>query len=403
MRTRSFIAAILVLGFASGALIAHWRASIPETKAASGAAQTFNQLITGFIDTDEFVEYWKDFTRNTCQRDEIFRMHDEMDATRASLRAALYGTVVTAANSAVTGSETTVADPQTYVDKYRDESVELYYLRNFVKSYEIPLVGAPTPGHVEATDKTTLYNDMYARFVEKKGWYSSDADFQTLFDTLESNYTDKKQEFLECSGASNIANLDPEFKEIKDRWDHLVATFQALKNLKKSFTETFPPKSTALGTKNADKSSVGSFFQQHFGFKLNGTCPKKGLSEIVSNLGGTPYGNAQNTQTNCKSVAGSETSSSSSTGTSSSVTFSQAALSSTVYAQIYDLDYQKAVLAGEYATLYGDGADSTLANLVNLLKYEEGSESLDTYIRTSIPVFNKWEDCAKTVNNKFCS
>lgn len=402
MRTRSFIATILVIGIATGVVIADFRRTeTPVTHAASAAAQTFNQLLVSFIDTDEFVEYWNDFTRNTCQRDEIFRLHDSMDATRASLRAALYGTALSAGNSAVTGSETTVADPQTYIDLYREQTVELYYLRRFVQSHEVPLIGAPTSGHAVAKDKDALQTEMYGRFVEDKGWYS-DADFEELFTQLTDDYSDKKEEFLDCGGWGNLGSIDPEFQEIKERWDHLVATIEALKNLKKSFVETFPPKSTDPSNKNADKGSVGSFFRQHFGFKLNGTCPKKALSAIVSDLKGTAYSAAQSGQTDCESVGQSDSSSDTSTS-SGGASYSQTAILASTYDEVYQLTYRKVVLEAKYQTLYATGSDAAVTDLLQLLQYAEGGDSLDTHIRNSIPEFNAWEKCAAVVNNKFCS
>lgn len=409
MRFRSFLISILILGIATGVVVTRWHAQPPVTLAASnpGAAQTFNQLIVGFVDTGEFVEYWNDFTRNTCQRDEIFRLHDEMDATRTSLRAALYGSVVSAANSAVTGSETTVADPQTYIDLYREQTVELYYLRNFVKSHEVPLVGAPTSGRSVETDEGTLQIEMYTQFVEDKGWYGDDA-FDALFTELVSNYEEKKEEFLNCGGWKNIASIDPEFQEIKERWQHLVDTFNAIKNLKKAFVEIVPPKASDPSSKNADKGNVGTFFREHFGMTLNGTCPKKGLSELWSNLKGTPYANQAGTSTDCKSAGDDESSASGSSDSdseSSSANTSLTELSFLAAAsdEIYELTYKTTLLRSKYSARYGSGSDPALSDLIQLLEYADKGASLDTHIRNSIPEFKKWKKCAATVNNKFCS
>ncbi|MCX6734402.1 MAG: hypothetical protein NTZ25_00655 [Candidatus Peregrinibacteria bacterium] len=171
----------------------------------------FLAFLKTLISADSFkegiVEPWNDIlSRNQCQSNDVYTLIKQEDKIRSSIRDAF----LTCNNQAV---------PQ-LKKAYQKIMVEIYYARHIV---DTGLLGRlPVPAHTSVfrdaavVPRDQIYNDMMAKYVSES--FMTQAEFDLLFLKLESKYSDRKSQYLECTKSP--------WEEVGKKWNELVKFFK---------------------------------------------------------------------------------------------------------------------------------------------------------------------------------
>lgn len=229
-----------------------------------------------------FPEFYDIFMRNECHALDIFAVLDQRDTQFKQITKNLMSCKIDNMDAAIMN--------------YYKLDAEVYYLRHVIdpkwrnalptstiNTYysfkELPNLGE--------TNKSDLYADMRALFVEKKDWFTkeskmNDAEFARLFSELEGKYLERKYDYLLCP--SDV------WKDLVEKWGELEAFFTGdlgleneLKAIEQASDEVFGKcmeyVTDASGKKVCSRPSLGQqflksysteFFQQHLAIGMNG-------------------------------------------------------------------------------------------------------------------------------------
>ena len=243
---------------------------VKDTVSKVTCIRGFSNFLGSIIDLEDFSVYWNDlFTKNMCYLSDVIDIEDEMDSIQEELRQSYYSC-----------DYTNVADLE---KEYKMKKIELYFVRNVIgidteslTSYEIQNYKDALSGSIKAGRFATgadaespfnfkpLYDDMYAKYVEGKGWISKD-DFPAYFDGLTNEYSDNMISYLDCDYA--------DWQVVADKWQELMDVFKSLKKSAESEEQTAEEtvgtdEGENPGAKDGVWAKTKDYFAKHLDAKL---------------------------------------------------------------------------------------------------------------------------------------
>ncbi len=171
----------------------------------------FGAFLSSMIYNDSFtegiIEPWNDvLSRNQCQSNDVYSLIKQEDKIRSAIRDAF----LTCNNQAV---------PQ-LKKSYQKLMVEIYYVRHVVDTGVLGRL--PVPAHTSVfrdaavVSRDQIYRDMSEKYIKES--FMSQAEFDLLFLKLESKYSDRKTQYLECTKSP--------WEEVGKKWNEFVKFFK---------------------------------------------------------------------------------------------------------------------------------------------------------------------------------
>ncbi|MFA6550194.1 MAG: hypothetical protein WCT36_02460 [Candidatus Gracilibacteria bacterium] len=332
----------------------------------------FDVFLSSLVSYDDFSEYFKDiFSRNSCQRDDIFMLETQIQKQTKLIRQAYEN-----CNPGIL----TKLRPKVYTLQ-----VELMYLRKFAINNPNKTAGQP---EMIPYETYRLYTDLSKEFVVNKKIYKQ-GDFDLIYDQIATKYATKLDEYNNC--------VDVSWKELTEKWDEFVAMRagmtpavdrmkQSIQNKEKKINEA-PPKSRA------------NLLESLFAIGINEVDAPQGLGEIIQEYQknkptfmpdiNDPNKPAENEPKTSSSNAGDG---SNTTG----VTFDNIVNQYGSENDRYEKDKESADILTKYRFLYRDDADESIKALV------EKIDDLNKTIEGTFPAEQNFFKCAKAIKAKQC-
>lgn len=221
--------------------------------------QEWRLFLKPFMGWSNFDDYWGDFRRNYCQYLEIEDVREELLASRALMRDAIYKC----------DFNTVQSEKKNY---YKLEA-ELWYLRNFISTKEEANV-PKNEAIVKSEMKSYFVNELKILGEDQTNEYF--AEFQEKYATSFEKYKDCKDD---------IAWQDVKNKAI-EVWETIKTnsktTWEKERKAAKTRREEDKEKEEDKGAKEGSSSGFWSkLIKEHTDVEINQKEPKKGLDEII--------------------------------------------------------------------------------------------------------------------------
>ncbi|KKQ71508.1 MAG: hypothetical protein UT33_C0009G0099 [Candidatus Peregrinibacteria bacterium GW2011_GWC2_39_14] len=342
------------------------------TKAESCSAinyyNDFDIFLSNLVSYDDFSEYFKDiFSRNSCQRDDIFMLETLIQKQTKLIRQAYEN-----CNNGILDKLTTKA----YLLQ-----VELMYLRKFALNNPDKAAGQP-----EMVANDLVYTNLWTEFVKNKKIFK-DSQFIDVYKQIAAKYETKLDAYNNC--------VDVSWKDLTEKWDEFVAMRagmtpavdrmkQSIQNKEKKINEA-PPKSRA------------NLMESLFALGINGVDAPQGLNEIVQEYqknkpGFMPDISEVNDPNNPAEDKPKTESGSNTTG----VGFDNLINKYASEAARYEKEKDSTDVLTKYRFLYRDDADESIKALI------EKIDDLNKTIEGTFPVEQNLFKCTKEIKAKQC-
>ncbi|HBB02318.1 MAG: hypothetical protein US89_C0011G0020 [Candidatus Peregrinibacteria bacterium GW2011_GWF2_38_29] len=341
------------------------------TKAESCSAinyyNDFDIFLSNLVSYDDFSEYFKDiFSRNSCQRDDIFMLETQIQKQTKLIRQAYEN-----CNPGIL----TKLIPKVYTLQ-----VELMYLRKFAINNPNKTAGQP---EMIPYETYRLYTDLSKEFVVNKKIFKQN-EFDAVYDTIATKYATKLDEYNNC--------VDVSWKELNEKWDEFVAMRAGMTPAVDKMKQSIQNKAKKIN--EAPPKGRGELLESLFAIGINGVDAPQGLSEIVQEYQKNKPGFMPDIDDPNNPVKDKPKTEGSSNTTG--VTFDNIVSGYASANDKYEKDKEATDILTKYRFLYRDDADESIKTLI------EKIDDLNKTIEGTFPAEQNFFKCAKAIKAKQC-